>query len=108
MSKLFALVVFVLVFASQSSFGHGDHQHELTKDDAGSVAKGYVDQLVTDSKLPKSWTASTVVTSDSRIIKGKSRWIVTFENSKESDASKKKLEVVMTPGGQFVSQQFSK
>lgn len=107
MKKIFLTTIFSLTIIAQSVFGHGGH-YEMNKEEASQNAKTQVEKLVTETKLPESWKSANLVTAETTNIAGKKRWVVVFENAQESDAAKKKLEVVLTPGGKFVSQQFSK
>jgi hypothetical protein len=107
--KILLSVLFATLLATQPLFAHGDH-HEMEMDDVGGVAKTHIDQLVTNAKLPASWSTVSAVpaSSDNRMVGGKKRWVLTFENPKETDGAKKKLEIVLTPEGKFVSHKFTK
>jgi hypothetical protein len=105
MKHIFLTILFT--FITQSGFAHGDH-HEMQKDEANQKAKAQVEQLVTEAKLPATWKSATIVSSETKSIGGKKRWVIALDNPQELDISKKKLEVVFKPSGKFVIHQFSK
>lgn len=67
------------------------------------LAQQAVVKLVTQAKLPASWTNARVVKSDIRTRKGVEQMVVTFQNDAIRQAAKRKLYVIMTSGGQFIS-----
>ena len=108
--KKFILGSFIaLTFLTQNLFAHGDH-YELTKGDANVAAKTHIDQLIAGKKLPEGWNTATPLPASTvtKAINGKQRWVVVFENEKETDTSKKKIEVILTPAGKLVTHQFAK
>ncbi len=92
---------------AQMVFAHGDH-YELTSENASESATIQVAQLSAESKLPATWKEAKVLSAESKMLGGKKRWVVTLQNDKEADATKKKLEVALTPAGKLVSHQFLK
>lgn len=65
-------------------------------------AKEAVVKLVTQSKLPASWAKIDASGADFKTVGGQNRWVVTFDNPAVKKAQRK-LYVVMTSGGDFVS-----
>ncbi len=108
--KKFILGSFIaLTFLTQNLFAHGDH-YELTKGDAIVAAKTHIDQLIAGKKLPDDWKTATPMpaVTATKTINGKQRWVVVFENEKETDTTKKKLEVILTPAGKYISYKYVK
>lgn len=67
------------------------------------LAQQAVVKLVTQAKLPASWTNARVVKSDVRTRKGVKQMVITFQNDAIRQVAKRKLYVVMTSDGQFIS-----
>lgn len=67
------------------------------------LAQQAVVKLVTQAKLPASWTKARVVKSDIRTRKGVEQMVVTFRNDAIQQPAKRVLYVIMTSGGKFIS-----
>ncbi|GGN55975.1 hypothetical protein GCM10011349_33190 [Novosphingobium indicum] len=82
--------------------GHENHARSERKPVRVS-AKEAVVKLVTQSKLPASWAKVEAGDAALKPVGGESRWVVTFENAAIREASQRKLYVVLTASGEFVS-----
>lgn len=67
------------------------------------LAKQAIDKMVEKKKLPASWTGAKMVSFDYRTKNGADQYVLIFENPSIKQAAKRKLFVLMTPGGQFIS-----
>ena len=67
------------------------------------VAQESVVKLVSQVKLPSSWSKAKPIKSEMRMKGTAQQWVVTFENKAERTRAKQRLYVLMTPGGQFIS-----
>ncbi|MGZ8296155.1 MAG: DUF6488 family protein, partial [Allosphingosinicella sp.] len=67
------------------------------------IAQESVVKLVTQAKLPASWSKAKVVKSDLRVRGGARQWVVTFQNLAERNRAKRMLYVIMSIDGTFVS-----
>lgn len=87
------------------AFAHpeGEHDYQPERKPVAELAKDAVVKLVTQSKLPASWAKVDASKSDLRTTDGKTQWVITFENPQIKSASKRKLYVIMTGAGEFVS-----
>jgi hypothetical protein len=66
------------------------------------TARDNVVRLISQAKLPASWSKATVAGTRERTSQGQRQTIVTFRNEAEPNAARKLFHVVLTAGGQFV------
>lgn len=67
------------------------------------LAQEAVVKLVSQAKLPASWTGALVTSSTSRTKNGVEQFVVKFENNKIKQPAKRFLYVISTADGKFVS-----
>lgn len=82
--------------------GHDRPQYEERKP-IGVSAQEAVVKLVSQAKLPASWSAVKPLNSKVRVRNGAQQWVVSFRNDKIKNRAKRNLYVVMTMDGAFVS-----
>lgn len=82
--------------------GHDRPQFEERKP-IGVSAQEAVVKLVSQAKLPASWSAVKPLDSKVRVRNGTQQWVVSFRNNAIKAAAKRNLYVVMTMDGTFVS-----
>lgn len=82
--------------------GHDD-QFRVVQRTVPQMAQDAVVRLVTQAKLPASWSKAEPIKSSVRVRKGVNQWVITFENKVEPRRGKRLLYVLMTPGGEFIS-----
>ncbi len=82
--------------------GH-DQQYRAIEKTVPEKAQDAVVKLVTQAKLPASWSRAEPIKSFVRTRKGAKQWVVTFENKVERRRDKRLLHVLMTPAGEFLS-----
>lgn len=80
--------------------GHEDEQQAQAPDRA---ARSAMLRLVTQSKLPTSWSSAQLVSTRERMVKGVHQTIVTFRNDAEPNAARKLLHVALNQEGGFIS-----
>jgi hypothetical protein len=67
------------------------------------LAQAAIEKLVQQKKLPASWTKAKVSGFDYREKNGRGEYVVTYENAAIKAAAKRKLYVVMSTTGEFIS-----
>jgi hypothetical protein len=82
--------------------GHDD-EYRPQRRPITEIAQEAVVRLVTQAKLPASWSKATVVKSELRTRAGVQNWVVTFQNLAERNRAKRVLYVYMTTDGTFLS-----
>jgi len=70
---------------------------------AADHAQQAISKLVAQKKLPPSWANATLVNFDFRNKSGTDQYVLTYENSAIKQPAKRKLFVLMTASGQFIS-----
>jgi hypothetical protein len=80
--------------------GHDDEQQVQTPHKA---ARSAMLRLVTQSKLPTSWSSAQLVSTRERTVKGVHQTVVTFRNDAEPNAARKLLHVALNQEGGFIS-----
>ncbi len=82
--------------------GH-ENQDRMERRPIAEIAKDNVVKLVTQAKLPASWSKAPSIGSQRRTKDGAEQWVVTFENKTIRVRAKQRLYVLMTPDGDFIS-----
>ena len=67
------------------------------------LAQAAIEKLVAQKKLPASWSNAKLSNFDYRDKNGVGQYVVTYENSAIKVAGKRKLYVVMSTSGEFIS-----
>lgn len=86
--------------------GHDDEQFRAPRIVQKSIpekAQEAVVKLVTQAKLPASWSNVQPLTTQRRAKKGVQQWVVTFRNNAIRNAARRTLYVIMTEDGTFIS-----
>lgn len=82
--------------------GHAD-EYQPQRRPITEIAQESVVKLVTQAKLPASWSKAKIVKSDLRVRGGAQQWVVTFQNLVERNRAKRMLYVIMSTDGTFIS-----
>lgn len=82
---------------------HDEMPQRAERKPMAETAKDAVIRLVTQAKLPSSWSKAKATQTEARMIGGTQSWVVTFENPAIKSAAQRKLYVVLTKSGDFVS-----
>lgn len=96
----------ILATVASPAFAHPEHEEmprPAVRKPMADVAKSEVIRLITQAKLPASWSSAKAIKTENRIIKNAQRWVVTFQNPTIKAASKRTLYVVLSQNGDFVS-----
>lgn len=96
----------ILATLASPAFAHPEHEEmprPAVRKPMAEVAKSEVIKLVTQAKLQASWSSGKAIKTETKIIKGAQRWVVTFQNLAIKSASKRTLYVVLAQNGDFVS-----
>jgi hypothetical protein len=101
-----ALAAFAAVGFSVAApaIAHPDHEEARPqRRPIGELARESVVRLVTQAKLPATWTRARVVGTNARQKNGAQQFVVTFQNDAERNRARRTLYVLMTPTGDFIS-----
>jgi hypothetical protein len=79
-----------------------DEGSSVRRPSTGELAQEEINRLVAQKKLPASWAKAKMTKFDYREKNG-GQYVLTYENAAIKQVAKRKLFVVMTTGGQFVS-----
>ena len=82
--------------------GH-DQQFQAERRPVSELAQDAVVKLVTQGKLPASWSKAIQTKRDLRTKNGQQQWVITFYNKAERRRVKRNLYVLMTSDGEFIS-----
>ena len=82
--------------------GH-DNEYRPQRRPIAEFAQQSVVRLVTQAKLPASWSRAKAVKTELRTRAGAQQWVVTFQNLAERNRSKRVLYVLMSTEGTFIS-----
>ena len=100
------IAVTVLATVAGPTLAHPEHDEmpqRAERKPMAETAKDAVIKLVTQAKLPSSWSKAKATQTEARMIGGTQSWVVTFDNPAVKTAAKRKLYVVLTKSGEFVS-----
>lgn len=109
MRKILLSVAVLATFASPA-LAHPEHDEmprRVAPKPMGEVAKSEVIKLVTQAKLAASWSSATASNTQSKVIGGATRWVITFQNPAIRTAANRTLFIVLAQNGDFVSHSFT-
>ena len=96
----------ILATFASPAFAHPEHEEmprPAVRKPMAEIAKNEVIKLVTQAKLDASWSAISATNTESRMVGGAQRWVVTFQNPAIKATSKRTLHIVLAQNGDFVS-----
>jgi hypothetical protein len=98
------LCLSALVVLSSPVLAHGDHDEEdeahMSAEQTGRTA---IVRLITQAKLPSSWTKATLVSTKPRTVKGLRQTVLTFRNPAVTNPAQQSLFVVLDNKHAFLS-----
>jgi hypothetical protein len=100
----------ILATLAAPAFAHPEHEDMPSRTapkPKAEVAKAEVIRLVSQAKLDASWSSTTATKTETRVIGGAQRWIVTFTNPAIKAVAKRTLYVVLAQNGDYVSHSFT-
>lgn len=109
MRKILLSVAVLATFASPA-VAHPEHDEmplPVVRKPMAEVAKSEVIKLVTQAKLPASWSSSTATNTQSKVIGGATRWVITFQNPAIRTAANRTLFIVLAQNGDLVAHSFT-
>src|SRR5215217_4362722 len=104
--RTLSLCLAALAIAVQSApvLAHPEDESGMWRRPSTSdLATEAVGRLVEAKKLPASWVDAKITGFDLRTKNGADQYVVVFENARIKPAAKRKLYVLMTTSGQFIS-----
>ena len=105
MRNILLSAAIVATFATPA-LAHPEHEEmprPAVRKPMAEIAKGEVIKLVTQAKLAASWSSAKAIKTDTQVINGAQRWVVTFQNPAIKSASKRTLYVVLAQNSDFVA-----
>lgn len=102
---LFALASAAIAMTSATVHAHpGGHEGEYERAPTiPELARDSVAKLISQAKLPASWSSARDVRTFTRSRGGAEQLVVEFRNDAIRQRAKRSLFVIMTRGGQFIS-----
>mgnify|MGYP006269865545 CR=1 FL=1 len=85
--------------------GHSHGTHKISKEKTGELGRSHIERLIKSGKLDSSWKSATFDKSEKKNFKGKTEWVVTFNN--EKGVKGKKLYIFLKLSGDFVAANFT-
>jgi hypothetical protein len=82
--------------------GHGEYPMPAALP-VTALAQQAVARLVTEDKLPASWTKAKLLGRELRTKDGVLQWVVIFQNEAERKRTRRMLYVLMSQSGSFIS-----
>jgi hypothetical protein len=99
----------ILVTFASPALAHPEHEdmpRTFAPKPKAEVAKSEIIKLVTQAKLDASWSMAPATKTETRVIGGMQRWIVTFQNAAIKSPAKRTLYVVLAQNGDLVSHSY--
>jgi len=102
--RIAAIILSALIVQASPVLAHPDHDMEgEVARPAPQVAKDHIVRLVSQAKLPASWSKATVETTRQRNVRGAGQTLVTFVNPAEKNAAKRSFTVVLDREGNVIA-----
>jgi hypothetical protein len=105
MRKLMLIAAFAAAGVTGTAFAHPEDEFGSSiprGPSTGELAQEAINKLIVQKKLPGSWANAKMTKFDYREKNG-GQYVLTYENPAIKLAAKRKLFVVMTTDGKFVS-----
>lgn len=96
--------LFAVLTPATTLMAHPDHDIDEPEDlTPEQVARASIVRLVSQTKLPVSWTKASLVQTKLRTVRGLRQTVLTFNNAREANKAKQTLFVVLDNQDAFVS-----
>ncbi len=110
--KLFKIAIFTLLltFGTVPLAAHGSHTHkssEIPEAKIKDIASAYVDKLINDGKIERSWSKSSIINSEKKKFNKNEEWIVSFGNDYLKDVEKQILYVFISMNGKITGANYT-
>lgn len=103
----FTLFSMVAIAGGGHNHGHGHSHGPVNKETAHSKATRIVANFIKQKTLDKSWSGTTVSSSEKKKFNGKEEWVVSFVNDKAVDVEKRKLYIFLTLSGDYIAANYT-
>lgn len=100
---LFALAAIGTLAAPAFAHPDGHDAPRVERKPIGQSAQEAVVRLVSQAKLPASWSSAKALDTKMRTKNGSQQWVVTFRNDAVRNNAQRNLYVIMSPDGEFIS-----
>ena len=111
--KLFKIAIFILLF----TFGFtplaahgGAHTHkssEIPEAKVKDIASEYVDKLINEGKIERSWSKSSIINSEKKIFNKNVEWVISFGNDYLKDVEKQILYIFVSQDGKITGANYT-
>ena len=110
--KLFKVAIFtmLLAFGFTPLAAHGSHTHqssEIPEEKIKDIAGAYVEKLVYDSKIERSWLKSSVIDSEKRLFNKSTEWVISFGNDYLKNVEKQILYIFINMDGKVTGANYT-
>ena len=111
--KLLKIAIFTLLltlgFSPLAAHG-GAHIHnssEIPEAKVKDIASAYVDKLINDGKIERSWSKSSIINSEKKKFNKNIEWIVSFGNDYLSNVEKQILYIFVSQDGKVTGANYT-
>ena len=111
--KLFKITIFTLLltfgFTPLSAHG-GAHTHkssEIPEAKVKDIASAYVEKLVYDNKIERSWLKSSVIDSEKKLFNKNTEWVISFGNDYLKNVEKQILYIFINMDGKVTGANYT-
>ena len=111
--KLFKIAIFTLLLTlglTPLAAHGGAHTHEsseIPEAKVKDIAGAYVDKLVNEGKIERSWLKSSVVDSEKKIFNKSAEWVISFGNDYLKDVEKQILYIFINMDGKVTGANYT-
>ena len=110
--KLVKIAIFTLLLTLglTSLAAHGSHTHkssEIPKAKVKDIATAYVDKLVNETKIERSWLKSSIIDSEKKKFNKTAEWVISFGNDYLKDVEKQILYVFISMDGKVTGANYT-
>jgi len=85
------------------AFAHPEDEFTYRGPSTAELAEAAIGKLITQKKLSPSWASAKLASFDYRSKNGTDQYVLTYENPAVKQAAKRKLYVIMSTSGSFIS-----
>lgn len=110
--KLFRITIFTLLLTLGFTplAAHGSHTHkssEIPEAKVKDIANAYVDKLVNDAKIERSWLKSSIIGSQKKLFNKHTEWVISFGNDYLKDVEKQILYIFINMDGKVTGANYT-
>lgn len=111
MRRVFICLLTLLAFTGTTAYAGAGHSHgpvtPISQAQALEKATSIVQNLVKKEKVDSSWSEVRPTVGEKKQAKTGFEWVVTFNNPKVEDNTKKTLYVFLDLGGEYIAANYS-